>query len=514
MLKTLLKNKFGISATAVIILIIGGIIIGKLNNKATYALIEVQKGDISEEVIATGTITPVDKLDLAFERTGKIARVLADIGDKIQAGQALVELNSSELIAALEEAEANAKVQKAKLDELVRGTRPEDIQITKTDVLKAEQDLVNVYNGVTQTLNDAYSKTDDAVRNQLSALFTNGDGVNPQFTFSTSDSQAQIDGQSGRVTASAELNAWKNELAALNSQSSAGALETANKNALSHLEKILTFLNRTMDAIVSSQSSAANTYKTNVTAARSAVNTAILNINGKTENITSGKIAIDQAKNKLALQLAGTTEEDMHAQEAQLAQTEASAAVARARLNQTVLRSPIDGIVTKMDGKIGEVVSANTIIASVISQSKFQIDANIPEVDIGKISLGNSASITFDAFSKETFSGKVVKIDPAETVIDGVPTYKIELSLSVNDPRIKPGMTANISVEVARVKDALSLPSRAIYEKDGRQYVSRKLPSGSIEEIMVELGIRGTNGEIEIRSGIQEGDIVVIHERK
>src|SRR3989344_4425981 len=512
-MKTFFKSKFGISIVAIIVIVAGGITISKLKGGVAHTFIEAKKGAISQEVIVTGKITPVDELDLAFERTGRISRVGADAGDEVQPGEILIELDSSELRASLGEAQANAKAQKAKLDELVRGTRPENIQIAKTDLLKAEQDLANEYSSVTQILNDAYAKTDDAVRNQLNALFTNGDGITPQLTFSTSDSQAQIDVQSGRITAGTELNAWKSELAALASQSPTDKLEAATTRALLHLEKILAFLNRTMDAIVSSQLPVANTYKTNVTAARSAVNTAISDVNGKIQNIASEKIAVDQAKNEISLQLAGSTAEDTHAQEAQLAQAEASVAVAQARVNQTILRSPIAGVVSKMDGKIGEVISANTIIASVISKDKFQIDANIPEIDIGKISLGDNVSITFDAFPEEMFSGKVIKIDPAETIIDGVVNFKTVIGLDNVDERVKSGLTANLSIETDRKNDVLILPQEALMEKKQGTFV-QKYENGALKEYPVAVGLRDKNGSVEIISGVTLGENVVNIGRK
>ncbi len=512
-LKTFFKSKLGIAAVAVVVLVAGGIAFSKFRGGAPLTMVEVQKGSISQEVIVTGKITPVDKLDLAFEMTGKISRIRANEGDDVQPGQILIELDSSELRASLAEAVANAQAQKAKLDELVRGTRPEDIQIAKTNLLKAEQDLANEYGSVTQILNDAYAKTDDAVRNQLSALFTDADGIYPQLTFPVSNPQAQIDSQSGRIIAGAELNAWKSELAGLTSQSSSDELESAAAHALSHLQKILTFLNRTMDAIVSSPSAVASTYKTNVTTARSAVNTAISDINGEIQNIASGKIAIDQQKNELALQLAGSTPEDIHAQEAQLAQAEASVAVAQARVNQTVLRSPIAGVVAKMDGKTGEVVSPNAVLASVISKNKFEIDANIPEVDIGKISLGDAVSITFDAFPEETFSGKVIKIDPAETVIDGVVNFKTVIGLDAPDGRLKSGLTANLSIETDRKNDVLILPQEALTEKKQGTFV-QKYEHGTVTEYPVTVGLRDKNGNVEIVSGVTLGESVVNVGRK
>ncbi len=508
MLKFFAAHRIGTLITIAVLLIGSIAAYASFTRKQTYNLIEVTQGDISQEVIVTGTTTPVDKLDLAFQRTGRISRVLNDVGSVVSHGSVLVELDSTELAASLSEAEANAQAQAAKLDELLKGTRPEDIQITRTNLAKAQQDLTNEYNGVTQTLSDAYAKTNDAVRNQLTALFTNGDGTNPQFTFPVSDSQAQIDAQSGRVAANTELSAWKDELTALNSPSSTSTPEGTITKAQGHLAKILIFLNRTMDAVVSSPSSLASTYKTNVTTALSAVNASILALNTKSQNIASEKIAVNQAQNNLNLDLAGATPETINADRAQLAQAEASVAVVRAQLDETILRSPIAGTVTKMDGKVGEVVSANVVIASIISQDKFEIDSNIPEVDIGKIAVGNTTTVTFDAFPDETFSGKVIKIDPAETVIDGVVNFKTTVILDHPDSRLKSGLTANLSIETQRKSGVLILPQEALVEKKEGTFV-KKYENGTITEYPVTIGIRDANGKAEIISGVSLGEKVV-----
>ena len=508
MIQFFFKSRLGIASALIVIAVIGAIVLNRLTSEETYILIEVMKGVVSEEVIVTGKTTPVDRLDLSFEISGKIARVRKDVGDSVETGEILAELDSAELSASLEEAEASARAQKAKLDELTRGTRAEDIQISRTNLLKAEQDLVNEYNGVEPILEDAYSKTDDAVRNQLSALFSNAESSNPQFTFVVNDSQIQIDGQSGRSMASMELNTWKDELETIRSKSSEGALETEMKNAGSRLVKILTFINKTMDAVINSPASAANTHRTSVINARSAVNAAISNINEKTQMIATQKIVVDQANDNLSLQLAGSTVEEKRTQEAQLKEAEANVAVRRVRLGQTRLRSPIGGVVAKMDAKTGETVSAHTIIASVISKNKFEIDVNIPEVDIGKISIGNVVSISFDAFPEKIFSGKVIKIDPAETIIDGVVNFKTVVGIETPTDILKSGLTANLSIETERRENVLMLPQEALIEKKQGTFV-KKYENGDVKEYPVTIGIRDKNGNVEILSGIATGEQVV-----
>lgn len=477
-------------------------------------LISVRRGDIVEEVIVTGSTKPVENINLAFERTGKVARVNFDVGAKVKTGTALVELAQGELTGQLKEAEANVAAAQAKLDALKRGTRPEDIQITRTQLQKAEQDLTNDYNNVLSTLNDAYGKSDDAVRNQTSALYSNADTGMPQLTFSVNNSQIQIDAQSQRAAAGMELDIWKTELAALNngsSPNSTNSLEQALKNGQSHLAVILGFLNRTMDAIIASPSLSSATvsaYKTSMTTARGEVNTAITNVNASNQTIASQKFVVSQQNNQLASQMAGSTAEDIRAQEAVVAQMSASVTVIRAQINQTVMVSPIDGVVTRQDAKTGEIATANTSLVSVISAGNLEINVNIPEVDIGKIILQDPVDITFDAFPGETFSGKVVKIDPAETVVNGVVNFKVTVAFNKPDPRMKSGLTTNLAIETTKKSGVLILPQVAIVQNDQGTFV-RKYEQGKIKDYPVKIGIRDQNGNVEILSGVNEGDKVV-----
>ncbi len=517
MFKRLFRGKLGIAGLGVFVLVIGGIVFASANRKEAHAIIEVTQGEIREEVVITGKTTPVRKIDLSFERAGKVARARKDVGDRVEAGRVIAELNSNELLAQLGQANAQIDIQKAKLDELARGTRQEDLDVTKAGLAKAEQSLANEYGNVIQILNDAYSKTDDAVRNQLSPLFSNADNPNPQLTFAASDAQAQIDAQSGRVAVGNELVAWRNELKNMEPFADAATLEDAIEKTQSRLSIILSFVNRTMDAVTTSPSGSAGAYKTNVTAARSAINSSIANVNANEQGIASQKSVVEEARSKLILQLAGGTEEELRAQTAAVAEAEANASLIKAQIEETVLRSPVAGIVTRQDAKVGEVVPAHTAIASVISADAFEIDVNVSESDIGKIKLGNPVSITFDAFPAVVFRGAVLKIDPAETIIDGVVNFKtvVELAKPASpklqrgepDERLKSGLTANLAIETLKKTDALILPQAAIIEKKEGAFV-KKYKNGSFIESPVTLGIRDKNGNVEIVSGVAEGERV------
>ena len=85
-------------------------------------------------------------------------------------------------------------------------------------------------------------------------------------------------------------------------------------------------------------------------------------------------------------------------------------------------------------------------MVSLIADNSLEVDADVPEIDIGKISTGDTVSMTLDAFPGETFTGKVFYIDPAETILSGVVDYLVKVSFDKNDPRVKSGLTANLDI--------------------------------------------------------------------
>jgi len=155
-------------------------------------------------------------------------------------------------------------------------------------------------------------------------------------------------------------------------------------------------------------------------------------------------------------------------------------------------------------------VSVNQNIISLISAGNYQVEVFVPEADIAKVKLGNTARTTLDAYNDGSiFETSVVKIDPAATFIDGVPTYKVTLSFNKLDERIKAGMTANLDILTAEKMDVLTVPTRTVYTKDVFRYIKVLNSDNSISEIRIETGLRGSDGRLEIISGVVEGDKVV-----
>jgi HlyD family secretion protein len=476
--------------------------------------IVVQRGAITQEVTVTGKTKPTSDIRLAFEKGGRISRVSVKVGARVAAGQVLAELDKTELFAQLAEAEATLQVQQAKLNELKQGSRPEDIQVKQTELKKAEQGLVNEYQTVFDVLNDAYVKADDAVRKQVDDLFTNDEDANPQLVFSVIDSQKEIDAELKRQRSSMELRAWKQELDQLIGHITDGVrIDEDLLHARSHLLLARDFLDKLMDATVNNAnlSDATETaYKTNISTARTNVAAALSAVGAQEQVVSSQKLAVARANDELALTLAGSTPEQIAAQEAQAKQAQASVQIIQAQLAKSVIRSPIAGLVTKLDAEPGEIAVPNTPLVTVISEGNLEIEANVPEADVAKIAIGDPVRITLDAYGGDVrFTGHIVFIDPAETVIEGVPTYTTTFEFDQEDPTIKPGLTANLDIVADRRENVLLVPQRSIIYRGGKKIVFVVTSGADTEEREVTTGLRGIDGNIEIASGLAEGERIL-----
>ncbi|MFH1759268.1 MAG: efflux RND transporter periplasmic adaptor subunit [Patescibacteria group bacterium] len=483
-----------------------------------YEFVIAQRQNITQEVNVTGRVQAAESVDLAFEKSGRVSSIYINIGSTVFEGQKLISQNNSDLLAQLNEAQANIKAQQAQLDELQAGTRPEDVLIKKTELQKAEQDLNNIHNSILNELEDSYTKADDAVNTKTTLIFSGSASGFYELTFTACNNQAETNATDLRATSDHRLDDWRAELDNCNTGTSEKELEETIKNAKEHLivfKEFLRHTNTTLTTGCARNNSALDTYRTNVSSARANIDTAISNTISLEQSIISQKTTVAKAEQELNLKLAGARPEQIAAQEAKVAQAEAGAQNIHAQINKTILISPINGIVTRQETKVGEIVAANTSIVSIISKGKFEIETFIPEVDIPKIKISDLANLTFDAYSAdEIFTARVTAINPAETIIEGVATYKITLHILENDPRIRPGMTANIDILTAAKENIIAIPQRAIIYQNGNRIVRLLNNNDVVSEIMVQTGLRGSDGNIEITSGIKEGDKVIVFEKQ
>ena len=480
-----------------IIIIIGAIFLFTRTKKVdtTQNTTKVTRGNVVQEVSVTGRVKPASVVDLGFEKIGRIQNVYVKVGDHVSEGRVLAEIDSSSAQAALQEAEA-------RLAELKRGSRPEELAVKETDLAKNQQDLTNAYDGILDIIDDALTKNDDAIHSKTAGIFSGFKTSSYKFTFSVCDTQLANDTAWLRYTTEADLELWRTERNAIPSNPTEKDFTDALAKATKHLELTRTFLdslNRTLTLDCTMANTTLDLYRANITLARTAITTAITTINTKSQTIASLALLTEKVNSELSLMKAGTAKEIITAQEARVFS-------AQSDLSKYKIYAPINGAITKVDAITGEFANTTKSLISVISDGSYEIDANVPEADIAKIKRGDNARVTLDAYGSDVlFEGRVTAINPAETIIDNVPTYKVTFHFTKSDPRIKSGMTANIDVSTASRTDVLFIPTRALVVKNNIKLVLVINNDGTITEVPIMVGLRGSDGNIEIVSGVTEG---------
>lgn len=219
-------------------------------------------------------------------------------------------------------------------------------------------------------------------------------------------------------------------------------------------------------------------------------------------------------------------EEDLKTAESKFAKVSDDASVESARasynialvnLDKAALKAPVNGMITEINYEKGEVIGSGFSTASSGSFGKilsydYLLEADVPESDVTKVKLSQKASVTFDAFDdSEVFEVEVVEIDPAATVVQDVVYYRVKLKVNDHDKRLKPGMSADVDIHTAERKNVLVVPQRAVSEsEDGKvKTVEVLLEENKIQKREVKTGLKGDDGEIEIVSGLNEGEEVV-----
>jgi len=152
--------------------------------------------------------------------------------------------------------------------------------------------------------------------------------------------------------------------------------------------------------------------------------------------------------------------------QAQVIQTEAAFAFAETNLKYTKIHSPVDGIVISRNVDIGQTVAASfqtpTLFTIAEDLKKMQINTNVDEADIGRVEKGMTAEFIVDAYPSRPFSGKVVQVRNSPNIVQNVVTYDVVIHVENPELKLKPGMTASVSIIVAVKDDVVQVPNAAL----------------------------------------------------
>jgi len=184
--------------------------------------------------------------------------------------------------------------------------------------------------------------------------------------------------------------------------------------------------------------------------------------------------------------------------------------LAKEELNKAIIIAPFDGVVTDIDMKTGERISAAAQVISVVDPTNIEMNGAIDEIDVSSVELGQEAIITLDALPGKDVKGKVTFMSRAGTVQFGVVSYKTIISMENPDEELRDGMSSTAEIIIERYDNVLLISNRAIrgtWDKPSVEVVV----DGQVEQREISLG--SSDGiKSEVLSGLEEGEIVVFPE--
>jgi len=474
-------------------------------NGTNAELYTVKTADVIQKVIVNGKTKPVNSVELAFETNGIVRSVSVNIGSRVSVGQVLVSLDQGRVYADLLKAEANVASENARLDEIKLGTRPEEIVIAKTEVANAELVLSDAKNNISTKLTDAYNKSDDAIKNIADQFFSNPRSVSPQFNLTTPRAGLKEELNVGRVQMEKLLSEWTT----ITEDTSLFGVAKSEVNLLavsSFMDKIAEAINTQTESNNLSQATITS-YKTAVATTRSSLNSALGAIITAKEKLNTSHSSLTVAQNNLALKENGSTPQAIKTQEAKVLQAIADVQYKKTEIAKMTLRSPQNGVVTVKDIQPGEIASAGKAVISVISDNNLELESNVSEISIAKITVGDMVAISFDAFPGEAFSGTVTYIEPAETIVDGVVNYKVRVAFSEKYSQVKSGLTSKLEIVTEEKKAVMVIPQYSVITESDKTYVMKQAGQEFIKTEIV-LGLKGQDGTVEVVSGLAIGDVI------
>jgi len=211
--------------------------------------------------------------------------------------------------------------------------------------------------------------------------------------------------------------------------------------------------------------------------------------------------------------------QDVRLAEAGLESSRISLSIANQRLDDTRVYSPMDGVVTQRSVQIGQIISSGisntgggTPVMVLSDMSRLFVLASVDESDIGTVVAGQRVAITADAFPGQVFDGVVDRIAQKGENMQNVVTFEVKIEVTSENLNIlKPEMTANVEIFTIEKDNVITVPINAVARSHGSQTVQVVKSDGTTEERVVETGINnGTS--LEITSGLNVGDVILIHE--
>jgi HlyD family secretion protein len=373
---------------------------GSQSSAPQYMTAKVERGNLRNTVTATGTLQAVTTVQVGSQASGTISALDADFNSVVKQGQVIAQLDPSVSKAQVDQARANLQQARASLQQAVASVAGSRAGVSdaQAKALAAKSTVQNNQSGVS------------SAQANLAVL------------------KAQLDDALAFLKQQDYL--MKSGVIA---QRDYDLANTAYKTAEARYNQAAAQLNQ---AVLSERSSA-----------------------------DSG-IAQSQAQVQQSQAQVEQSQAQVQQSQAQVQQAEAALRLADVNLAHTTITSPIDGIVVSRDVNVGQTVAASlsapTLFTIAKDLTQMQVIANIDQADIGLVEQAKSVKFSVDAFPGKDFDGKIQQMRLNPQNVQNVVTYNVVIDVNNAEQKLKPGMTANLTITIDERNNVLKVPNSAL----------------------------------------------------
>lgn len=413
----------------------------------------IERGLIEVEVSGTGTIEADAQSSLSFQTTGNVGTVHVEVGDRVQAGDTLMELDPTTTDVSLASAQVELIQAEDQLEELLDA---ENHAVTLAEARKS--------------LAQAEDELDDA--EYLRRVRQKGNRA----------SQLDIDAAEAKLLlAEEELDRAKERY-----DSHSGRDEDNPTRAVA----LRNYANARQD--------------------RDAAERALNWLTGSPTEIEQAQLDADvavaqanvaQARDRVEILKGGPDPDEVAAAEARVE-------AARAQVEQANLTAPFDGTILAVNYRVGDRVSLGESALVIADLAPLHVETTIDELDIAQVEVGQEAILTLDALPEVSLQGRVASIDLVPPATGGTTEYPVVVDLTEVDERARVGMTAAVDILVSRKESVLLIPNWALrFDGESGQVYAIAITENGTERRPLELGLRNDTMS-QVISGLGAGDVV------
>ena len=517
MVGLLSRTRLVVAGLAIIALVLGALIyrdmfVSSKNTGSALNLYTVARRTVSASVTGSGNVEPQAQANVNFKVAGALTEIDVHVGDHVTTGQKLAAIDSSAEQNAVDQAQANLATAQANL-------QAAQTPLTQNQITQLQNNVATAQ----QTYNDTVAQVNL---------------TNSQDATQVTTDQSQLAADQAALAASFAYQQDKAKLASDQALLSTDKAKfTADGCVLANAPFSTNPCMADFTAVLTDQNNVAldqgrvnlDTAQVNADQAKLNQDTAKQNtdkVNGQ-RSINQAAASLTSAQDQLKTQTE-TKPNQIASAQAQVASAQAALQTAQQNLSNTTLVAPMDGEVNSINGVVGETVSTGggttpeapgsaAPLPASTSSNAFMVIGNVSgmevvvpfaESDASRLAFNQEAQVTFDAVPNLTISGHVIAVASASTVTSGVVSYYATIALNQTNKALKQGMTANATVTVSKVTNAITVPNLAIKRSAGQAYVL-VYTSGQQVQTPIETGVVGDQFT-EVTGGLNDGEQVVL----